>query len=229
MPKLRNPLHSEGASGKLDEETVLCWRYGKTYSRRLVVPKQPNTKAQKATQANFSWAIQQWQRWLTEDEREAWRSYARKVKKVDPLTLGSTRPLGHAVFLRSAILCRRAGFEIPRLPPKNPSPQPVSLNLAPQGRGVLVKWDPQESGLGGKGSAPSASSSAPKLELRLAVTDAWRKPWESLYSTLAIVPLSKGRCLYAPVRPKKRYSFSARVLTSDGQAGISFRLSLILE
>ena len=46
MPKIRNPLHSEAASGKLDEETVLCWRYGKTYSRRHVVPKQPNTKAQ---------------------------------------------------------------------------------------------------------------------------------------------------------------------------------------
>jgi hypothetical protein len=229
MAKLRNPLHSEAASGKLDEETVLCWRYGKTYSRRHVVPKQPNTKAQKETKGNFAWAMRQWQRWLKEDEREAWRGYSRKAKRVDPLTLGTTHPLGHTLFLRSAIWCRRAGFAPPRLPPSSPSPQSVRLVLSPRGKGLLIQWDPLDSGIVRQGAKPDFPGAAPKLELCLAVTDAWRKPWESLYTTLALVPLAKARHLYTPVRPGKRYSFSSRVLTSDGQASLPFRISLILE
>lgn len=229
MPKLRNPLHSDGASGKLDDGTVLVWRYGKTYSRRLVQPKQPNTKAQKETQRRFAWAMRQWQRWLKEDEREAWRAYAKKIKKVDRVTLGTTHPLGHTIFLRAAITCRRAGFDIPRLPPKSTSLSPVILRLSPEGKGLLIQWEPSDSGLVRRGAPPCAPTSAPKLELSLAVTEAWKKPWESLYSTLAIMPLAKGRYHYSPVKPGKRYSFSSRVLTSDGQASLPFRLSLVLE
>ena len=54
MPKLRNSLHSGAASGKLNEEMVFCWRYGKTYSRRHGVLKQPKTKVQKETYARMS-------------------------------------------------------------------------------------------------------------------------------------------------------------------------------
>ncbi len=52
---------------------------------------------------------------------------------------------------------------------------------------------------------------------------------ESLYSTIAIVPLSEGRYLFSPVKPGKNYSFAIRVLTPDGQASRPFRISLILE
>jgi len=35
MPKLRNPLHSEAASGKMDEKTVFSTLRDQTYSKRI--------------------------------------------------------------------------------------------------------------------------------------------------------------------------------------------------
>jgi hypothetical protein len=138
MPKLRDPLHSGGAAGKLNEETVLSNYQGRTYAKRHVVPKQPNTKAQKETYARMSWAMKLWQSWLTEEDREAWRGYARRRKRVDRLTGADVRAPGHTVFVGSAIQCKRAGFEAPRKPPSGPEPQPVGLGLAPKGKGVAV-------------------------------------------------------------------------------------------
>ena len=68
-----------------------------------------------------------------------------------------------------------------------------------------------------------------RMDIRLAVTEAWNRPYDSLYSTIAIVPFSDGRYLFSPVKPGKHYSFALRVLTTDGQASRPFRVSLILE
>jgi len=39
MPKRRNPLPSEAASGKMDEQTIFSTRFGKTYRKRYVIPR----------------------------------------------------------------------------------------------------------------------------------------------------------------------------------------------
>ena len=39
MAKHRNPLLSGVVSGKMDEETILVTRRGKTYRKRYVVPR----------------------------------------------------------------------------------------------------------------------------------------------------------------------------------------------
>lgn len=229
MAKVRKPVFSEAASGKMDEETVLVERYGKTHRRRYVVPKQPGTRAQKETYARMAWAVRLWQRWLKESEREAWRAFAKTQKKLDRFSGQATRASGHMHFIRSAIQCRRAGFEPQRLPPMDPNPQPVLFELTPVGKGLLVRWDPEDAGVLLKPSQGRSSTLEPKLELCLAVTDAWKRPWESLYTTLAFVPLTKGRYRYAPVRKGKRYSFSSRVIAPDGQTSLPVRISLILE
>jgi len=38
MSKLRKPLLSEAASGKMDEQTIFSTKFGKTYRKRYVVP-----------------------------------------------------------------------------------------------------------------------------------------------------------------------------------------------
>ena len=217
MPKHRLPLQSGNVAGKMDENRIFATLRGQTYSKRYVIPKQPNTKAQKETYARMAWAMRLWQRWLTEEDREAWRAFAQRERKVDRFTMSPTRPPAHSVFIRFAIQCRRAGFPPPHLPPRTLSPQPVRLDLVPKGKGVLIRWDPEESGV----VAPKAKKGEPeaslKLELCLAVTPAWSRAWESLFTTLAVVPLLKGEHLYSPVRPGKRYTFSSRVITPDGQ------------
>jgi hypothetical protein len=227
MPKLRNPLQSGGAAGKLNEETVLSNYQGRTYSKRFTPPKQPNTKAQKETYARMSWAMKLWQRWLTEDDREAWRGYARRRKRVDRLTGADVRAPGHTVFVGSAIQCRRAGFEAPRKPPSGPEPQPVGLGLVPKGKGLLIQWDTDLSAIFGPSYKANPKDllskrsgdpdlSGPKVELRMAVTPAWVRPYESLFRTLAFIPLSKGQYFLSPIKRDMRYSFLSRIIAPNG-------------
>jgi hypothetical protein len=229
MPKRRTPLPAAAASGKLDEKTIFSTRHGKGYSKRYAKPKQPNTKAQLEARAAFSWAMRLWQRWLKGPEREAWRAFAGKQKRVDRVTGGVTYPMGHSVFIRHAVHCRRAGYDPPRLPPKGLSPQPISVDLSPKGKGLLLKWDTDEAKVFCRPVKGGEGASLLKVDIRLAVTEAWNRPYDSLYSTIAIVPFSDGRYLFSPVKSGKHYSFAIRVLTPDGQASRPFRTSLILE
>jgi hypothetical protein len=216
MAKHRHPLQSGNVSGKMNEDTVFATLQGQTYSKRYVVPKQPNTKAQKETYARMSWAMKLWQRWLTEEDREAWRGYARKRKRVDRLTGADVRAPGHTVFVGSAIQCRRAGFEAPSRPPSGPEPQPVGLGLAAKGKGLLIRWDTDLSAIFGPAYKAHPKDPLPKIELRMAVTPAWVRPYESLFRTLAFIPLSKGQYLLSSVQKGKRYSFLTRVIAPNG-------------
>jgi hypothetical protein len=216
MAKHRFPLLSGQVSGKVDEDRVFATRGGQTYSKRYMVPKQPNTKAQKETYARMSWAMRLWQRWLSEEDREAWRGYARRRKRVDRLTGADVRAPGHTVFVGSAIQCKRAGFEPPRKPPSGPEPQPVGLSLAPKGKGLLIQWDKDLSAIFGPSFKAHPKDPLPKVELRMAVTPAWVRPYESLFRTLAFVPLSKGQHLLSPVQKGRRYSFLTRIVAPNG-------------
>ena len=80
MSKVRRPLLSDGATGKMDEETVFSSRHGKSYRKRYAKPKQPNSESQKESKKTFAWAIKTWQKDLTDENREAWRAFARKNK-----------------------------------------------------------------------------------------------------------------------------------------------------
>ena len=128
-----------------------------------------------------------------------------------------TRPPGNTLFIRAAIQCKRAGFDPPRLPPKDPEPQPVQLSLTPKGKGLLIQWDPGLSWVLGPGGKARFKGPLPKVELSLAVTSPWAKPWLSLFRALAIVPLTQGKYLFTPLAKDKRYSFLSRVITPDGQ------------
>jgi hypothetical protein len=228
MPKLRNPLQSGAASGKLDDKTVFLTRQGRTYAKRHVIPKQPNTKPQKEAQARMAWAVKLWQRWLSEEEREAWRGFSVRGRKRSPVTMEGTRPPGNTLFIRAAIQCRRAGFDPPRLPPMDPEPQPVELALTRKGKGVLVEWSSDLSWVLGPSAKTRSKVKEPKVELSLAVTSPWLKPWLTLFRALAIVPLSQGKHLLTPVEKDKRYSFLSRVITPDGQISRPSRVALIM-
>jgi len=216
MAKHRLPLQSGNVSGKMDENRVFATLHGRTYSKRYVVPKQPNTKAQKETYARMGWAMRLWQTWLSEENREAWRGYARKRKRVDRLTGADVRAPGHTVFVGSAIQCKRAGFEAPRKPPSGPEPQPVSLGLVAKGKGLLIQWDKDLSAIFGPSYKANPKDPLPKVELRMAVTPGWVRPYESLFRTLAFIPLSKGQYFLSPVQKDRRYSFLSRIIAPNG-------------
>ena len=206
MPKLRKPLFSEGAVGKMDEETVFSSRLGKSYRKRYAKPKQPNSESQKESKKTFAWAIKTWQKELTDEDREAWRAFARKNKDVDPFTLTQIKPPAHTLFLRYATQAKRAGYPAPKKPPQSPRPQPLSFTLAKKGEGVKIRWEPWKEGV---------------VELRMAVTQPWVKPWQTCYRIHSYVPMQIGEHFVSPLEPEKKYTFLARVLSPEGQASIS--------
>jgi len=155
MPKLRKPLFSDGATGKMDEETVFSSRLGKSYRKRYAKPKQPNSESQKESKKTFAWAIKTWQKELTDEDREAWRAFARKNKDVDPFTLTQIKPPAHALFLRYATQAKRAGYPVPKKPPQSPRPQPLSFTLAKKGEGVKIRWEAPHPNLPPKGEEKS--------------------------------------------------------------------------
>jgi len=206
VPKLRKPLFSEGATGKMDEETVFSSRLGKSYRKRYAKPKQPNSESQKESKATFAWAIKAWQKELTDEDREVWRAFARKNKDVDPFTLTQIKPPAHTLFLRYATQAKRAGYPAPKKPPQSPRPQPLSFKLTKKGKGVKITWKSGKEGV---------------VELRMAVTQPWVKPWQTCYRIHSYVPMQIGEHFVSPLEPEKKYTFLARVLSPEGQAGIS--------
>jgi hypothetical protein len=213
MSKIRHPLGSDGAKGKMDEENIFSHRHGITYRKRFAKPKQPNTKAQKESRKAFTGALRAWQRDLNDEDRAAWRAFARKHKEIDPFTLTPLRPPAHSLYIRFASQAKRVGNPALKRPPQGPRPIPVQLTLKPKGKGVKISWKSEKEGV---------------LELRMAVTQTWVNPWQSLYRVLDYVPMKIGEHYLAPLEPGKKYTFLARVLTPDGQASLATLRDIVL-
>jgi len=223
LSKLRKPLFSDGAVGKMDEETVFSSRLGKSYRKRYAKPNQPNSESQKESKKTFAWAIKTWQRELTDEDRDAWRAFARKNKDVDPFTLTQIKPPAHALFLRYATQAKRAGYPAPKRPPSGPRPQPLSFTLAPKGKGIKIRWEVKSP------PAPLLQRGEGVVELRMAVTQPWVKPWQTCFRIQSYVPMQIGEHFVSPLEPEKKYTFAARVLAPDGQASMVSWKDIVLK
>jgi hypothetical protein len=209
MPKVRRPLDSDGVVGKMDEETVFSSRHGRSYRKRYAKPKQPNSPSQKEANETFAWALKVWQRELSDEDREAWRAFARKQKEVDPFTLTPIKPPAHALFLRFASQAKHAGYPAPKRPPSGPKPRQLQFTLIAKGKGVKIRWEPLTLPSPIKGEV---------VEFRMAVTKPWVNPWETCFRIHSYVPIKIGEHFISPLEPDKKYTFTVRVLTPDGQA-----------
>jgi hypothetical protein len=214
MPKVRRPLNSDGVTGKMDEETVFSSRLGKTYRKRYAVPKQPNSESQKESKKTFAWAIKTWQRELTDEDREAWRAFARKNKEVDPFTLTQIKPPAHALYLRFASQAKHAGYPAPKRPPSGPRPRQLQFTLAQKGKGGKIRWEPEKEGV---------------VEFRMAVTQPWVNPWETCFRILGYVSMKIGEHFVSPLEPEKKYTFTARVINPEGEASIFSTKAIVLK
>jgi hypothetical protein len=208
----------------MDEETVFSSRLGKTYRKRYAVPKQPNSESQKESKKTFAWAIKTWQKELTDEDREAWRAFARKNKDVDPFTLTQVKPPAHTLFLRYATQAKRAGYPAPKRPPSNPRPQPLSFTLTKKGKGVKIRWEAGPH----PNPPPKGEGTGGVVEFKMAVTQPWVKPWQTCYRIHSYVPMQIGEHFISPLEPEKKYTFLARVLSPEGQAGISTLGAIVL-
>jgi hypothetical protein len=234
MPKLRKPLFSDGATGKMDEETVFSSRHGRSYRKRYAKPKQPNSPSQKESKATFAWALKTWQRELTDDDREAWRAFARKQKEVDPFTLTPIKPPAHALYLRFASQAKHAGYPAPKRPPSGPKPRSLQFTLASKGKGVKIRWEPltlpsPTRGEGTPLTLPSPARGEGVVEFRMAVTKPWVNPWETCFRIHSYVSLKIGEHFISPLEGEKKYTFAARVISPEGEASIPTAKAIVVK
>ncbi len=230
MTKIKAPIHSQAASGKMDEESILVTRRGKTYRKRYVVPRNADTKGQREVRRLFSKAMKLWESELGDEEREAWAGYAKRMRHKDRLTGDWVWPDAHVAFQTFARRALRAGLEIPRLPPRGKPPFSPILILEKKGKGILVSWRREEELL------PRAER-GPKpvlLELRVAISKVTVKPQAREHRLVGFFPADKGEYHYHPDpdllkgERKKKLSFLALFLTPDAQESLPSNADVII-
>jgi len=224
MTKVRRPAGPDGATGKMDEESVFSSRLGKSYRKRYVIPKQPNSPSQKESKKTFAWAIKTWQKELTDEDREAWRAFARKNKDIDPFTLTQIKPPAHTLFIRYATQAKRAGYPAPKKPPQSPRPQPLSFTLSKKGKGVKIRWESLTLPSPTRGEGPEGV-----VEFRMAMTQPWVKPWQTCYRIHSYVPMQIGEHFVSPLEGEKKYTFVARVISLEGEASVPTAKAIVLK
>ncbi len=222
MTKIKAPIHSQAASGKMDEETILVTRRGKTYRKRYVVPRNADSKGQREVRRLFSKAMKLWESELVAEEREAWAGYAKRMRHRDRLTGDWVWPDAHVAFQTFARRALRAGLVVPRLPPSEKPPYPPLFFLEKKGKGILVGWRREEDLLPGSRRGPKPAL----LELRVAVSKVTVKPPSRDHRLVGFFPADKGEHLYHPDPEvlegsgKKKLSFVALFLTPDAQESL---------
>lgn len=223
MTKVKAPIHSQAASGKMDEGTILVTRRGKTYRKRYVVPRNADTKGQREVRRLFSKAMKLWESELTAEEREAWAGYAKRMRHKDRLTGDWVWPDAHVAFQTFARRALRAGLEVPRLPPSNKPPFSPVLILEKKGKDILVSWRREEDLLPGSRRGPKPAL----LDLRVAVSKVTVKPPARDHRLVGFFPAEEGEYLYHPDpdllkgEGKKKASFLALFLTPDAQESLA--------
>lgn len=76
MAKTQSGLFALGASGSIGGAlTFASWK-GRQYARRLVVPSNPNTPAQRSVRASLSWGSKEWAQ-LTAPQQLTWEAAAK--------------------------------------------------------------------------------------------------------------------------------------------------------
>jgi hypothetical protein len=230
MTKIKAPIHSQAASGKMDEETILVTRRGKTYRKRYVVPRNADTKGQREVRGLFSQAMKLWESELGDEERGAWAGYAKRMRHKDRLTGDWVWPDAHVAFQTFARRALRAGLEVPRLPPQGKPPYSPVLFLEKKGKGVLVGWRREEELMPGSRRGPRPTL----LELRVAISKVTVKPPARDHRLVGFFPVEMGEFLYhfdteiQKGEGKKKLSFLALFLTPDAQESLPSSVSIII-
>jgi hypothetical protein len=230
MTRLKAPIHSQAASGKMDEETILVTRRGKTYRKRYVVPRNADTKGQREVRRLFSKAMKLWESELSSDEREAWAGHAKRMRHKDRLTGDWVWPDAHVAFQTFARRALRAGLEVPRLPPSNKPPFSPVLILEKKGKDILVSWRREEDLMPGARRGPKPAL----LELRVAVSKVTVKAPARDHRLVGFFPVEKGEFLYLfdpeiqKGEGKKKLGFLALFLTPDAQESLPSSMSIII-
>ncbi len=80
----------------------------------------------------------------------------------------------------------------------------------------------------GQAPPPKGEGTGGVVELRMAATQPWVKPWQTCFRIHSYVPLQIGEHFVSPLEPEKKYTFLARVISPEGQASVVSREDIVL-
>jgi hypothetical protein len=223
MAKLDTPFGSKKVSGRIGDGFVMAsWR-GIPYLRQRVIPTYRTSERLERVRGLFAQQNRRWME-LREGEREAWRMFCERRR-----LLGQA----NAVFASYSFLALDAGLPEPILSPQSKTPLPPHLILQLEGEKILVSW-----------SSPRLPSPVSRLP---GLLDLWfwsgrssLNPHPRFHKHLAYLPLSAGKFLFQPQKPRfvsglrsrasgTKYSFRARVILPDSNHSGFSTASLISE
>lgn len=78
MAKLDGPLMSMGASGSIGGVLTFGSNKGRPFVRRLVIPANPKTAAQKGVRSMMAWASKEWSQ-LSDADKATWETLATQL------------------------------------------------------------------------------------------------------------------------------------------------------
>lgn len=147
--KLRAPILSADARGRLADALVFgIWR-GINWARKLVMPRNPKTPRQQEVRGNLTTVTRTWTR-ISDSQRALWEAFALLMSPTDPLTGNQIRWTGIAGFIWTNTVLVDTGQALALIPPSLPMPTGVpgfALIPGPGPGEATATWTPLSAGI----------------------------------------------------------------------------------
>ena len=203
MAKVRSPLHSIEASGRMADGVVFGNWKGIPWMRTFVMPGKTRTARRDQVwriipQITRSWAT------LTDGERAGWDAYAALFKPQDKTLGREGNWTGCDAYVSINQALADAGLPLVKVPPAQPFPNPPErLRLRNPSPGVVrIRWEPL---------APGSLADLWQIQIK-----ASRKAYPYKFRHLAFVDGTAGLFVLTGIPAGTRVGVKGRTLRPDG-------------
>jgi len=203
MAKIRAPLHSIGASGRMADGVVFGEWKGIPWMRTFTMPSQPRTPRREQVWRIIPRITRSWAN-LTDAERAGWEAYAALFKPVNK-TLGregNWTACDAYVSVNQALA--DAGLALVTVPPNLPFPNPPErFRLRNPAPGVVrIRWEPL---------APGSLADLWQIQIK-----ASRKAYPYKFRHLVFADGTSGLYVLTGIPAGTRVGVKGRTLRPDG-------------
>jgi hypothetical protein len=209
MPKLKNPLLSGQAAGRLGKDLVFSsWKgisYAKLYSR----PKVKKSARMQRVTGLYGQQTRRWEK-LPEKCRLAWQAFC---------VLREYKAPAHVIFAHYSALALDVGFPEPVFPPKmrNLEAPKLSLRLDEKKNALFLSWGP--------GKLPEDAV----MDIYFYSCKATHKAQDHFHHHLVFAPLAQKVYEMRDLKANIRYSFRVRAVMPDSSHSPFSSVSTIYE
>jgi hypothetical protein len=209
MPKVKGPLLSQKASGRLGNTLVYSsWR-GISYVRQYCRPKVRKSQRLQRVTGLYGQQTKRWGK-LPEKARQAWAVFS---------SLLGAKASPHVIFAHYSALALDVGFPEPVFPPRPRKLAPPRLKLkeSDDGKVLVLSW---------KAARLPAKA---VVDVYFCTTRASVNPHPHVHHHLDFLPVKEPGYVLRDLKPNMRYSFRARLVLPDSSHSPFSTVSLIHE